>query len=64
MIIESNIENYFVGSEIDVSEINSNLQQDTVYSEELEYTAFAELLRITQQSAPRITSDNEFRILQ
>jgi hypothetical protein len=64
MIVYSQVESDSVDSHIEMLSVSSSVVQTTVHSEELEYTDFEHLLRITQQSAPRSTQDDEFRILQ
>lgn len=64
MIIHSNVDSISVSSFINGNVISSEVIQNTVYSEELEFTEFEYLLRITQQSAPRSIDDDKLRILQ
>jgi hypothetical protein len=64
MIVHSQVENDLIDSHIEMLSVSSSVVQTTVHSEELEYTDFEHLLRITQDSAPRSTQDEKFRILQ
>ena len=64
MIVYSQVESDSIDSHIEMLSVSSSVLQNAVHSEELEYTDFEHLLRITQESAPRSTQDNELRILQ
>lgn len=63
MIVHSDVESDLIYSEIG-RQVSSTIEQDTIYSEELDYTSFDELLRITQAAEPRSINDDKLRILQ
>ena len=62
MIIHSEVESDLIYSEIG-SEISSTVEQDTIYSEEVDYGAI-EQFRITQDSEYRSTEDDNYRITE
>lgn len=64
MMVYSNVESDTIDSNIEMLSVSSSVVQNNLQSEELEYTDFEYLLRITQQSAPRSIDDYKLRILQ